>query len=141
MIFEPLQRSSAVAPPLLANHSAKALSIFSLHSISISAASTVIFGGVVSSIVNVAEVVLELPHWSVAVKVTITLPVSPQSSARLPASFVQVISLQLSVAIAPPLLAIQAASASAFPVPSHSTNSSCAAVEISGAVPSMIVIT
>ena len=37
-------------------------------------------GAVVSSIVNVAVVVLVLPQASVAVKITVAVPVAPQSS-------------------------------------------------------------
>ena len=47
--------------------------------VSLSAAVSML-GLVVSSIVNVAVVVLALPQSSVAVNVTIALPVAPQSS-------------------------------------------------------------
>ena len=50
------------------------------HSTVSSSAAVSIVGLVVSSIVNVAVVVLALPQSSVAVNVTIALPVAPQSS-------------------------------------------------------------
>ena len=43
----------------------------------------VTLGGVVSSIVKVASVVLALPQPSVTVKMTVVLPVAPQPSLRI----------------------------------------------------------
>ena len=62
--------------------------------------------GPVSSIVNVAVVLLLLPQSSVAVKVTV-MPVAPQSSLKASKSLLQVTSLHASDAMAPPLLASQ----------------------------------
>ena len=53
-------------------------------------------GAVVSSIVNVAVVLLLLPQSSVAVKVTVAIPVAPQSSLKEAKSLLQVTSLQAS---------------------------------------------
>ena len=76
-------------------------------------------GAVVSSMVNVAEQVLSLPQSSVAVKVTVALPVSAQRSLRAVKSCVIVTSLsQLSVADAPARKAVNSAM---LPAPSHST--------------------
>ena len=50
-------------------------------------ASAVNVGFVVSSIVNVAVVVVVLLQSSVAVKVTNAMPVDPQSSDKQPATF------------------------------------------------------
>ena len=63
-------------------------------------------GLVVSSIVNVAVVVLILPQSSVAVNVTKVEPLVPQLPVKSPTkSFVHTIgSLHTSVAVAPPLL-------------------------------------
>ena len=47
-------------------------------------------GAVVSSIVNVAVVLLLLPQSSVAVKVTVAMPVAPQSSLNASKSLLQV---------------------------------------------------
>ena len=67
-----------------------------------------IVGAVVSSIVNVAVVVLVLPHASVAVKITVADPVAPQSSLNDVKLLLQVTPLHTSVAVAPPLLASHA---------------------------------
>ena len=80
-----------------------------------------IVGAVVSSIVNVAVVVAVLPHASVAVKITVALPVAPQSSLNAVKLLLQVTPLHASVAVAPPLLASHAFSAAVLPAPSHST--------------------
>ena len=55
-----------------------------------------------SSIVNVAVVLLLLPQSSVAVKVTMAEPVAPQSSLKVSKSLLHVTLLQASDAIAPP---------------------------------------
>ena len=55
-----------------------------------------------SSIVNVAVVVLLLPHSSVAVNVTVAEPVAPQSSDSTVKLCVYVTLPQASVAEAPP---------------------------------------
>ena len=70
-----------------------------------SAASAVMTGAVVSSTVNVAVVLLALPHMSVAVKVTVTEPVLPQSSLKAGAAGLMLHMTspsQLSEAAAPP---------------------------------------
>ena len=59
-------------------------------------------GLVVSSIVNVAAVLLALPQSSVAVNVTVAEPVAPQSSLKPSKSLLQVTSLHTSDAVAPP---------------------------------------
>ena len=89
--------------------------------------------------VNVAEVSLLLPQSSVAVKVTVALPVAPQSSLSPSKSLDQVTPLQMSLAAAPPWLASQALRASVLPAPSHSTVSSEEAVSMDGAVVSSMV--
>ena len=77
---------SVAAPvfPLEANQSANSVAFPapSLSTVSLEAV-TVIVGSVVSSIVNVAVVVLVLSQASVAVNITSTAPVAPQSSERL----------------------------------------------------------
>ena len=55
-------------------------------------------GAVVSSMVNVAVVLVALPQSSVAVKVTVAAPVAPQSSLKAAKSLLQVTPLQASVA-------------------------------------------
>ena len=95
-------------------------------------------GAVVSSMVKVADTLLLLPQSSVAVKVTVAEPVAPQSSLNATKLLLQVTPLQISEAVAPPLLFNHAFRASALPAPSHSTVSSEAAV-ISGLVVSSIV--
>ena len=91
-------------------------------------------GFVVSSIVNVAVVVLALPQSSVAVKITVAVPVAPQSSLKATKSLLQVTVLQLSVADAPPWLLSHAFNASMLPMPSHSTVESEAIISSVGAV-------
>ena len=61
-----------------------------------------------SSIVNVAVVFESFPQSSVAVNSTVAEPVAPHKSDRLVKLFDQVTFPQLSVAVAPPLLANQA---------------------------------
>ena len=93
-----------------------------------------------SSMVKVAVVVLALPQSSVAVKVTLALPVAPQRSLNALKSLVQVTLLHSSVAAAPPLLASQAFSSVVLPAPSHSTVWSEALVVMVGGVLSSTVI-
>ncbi len=140
-ITPPLQISLALAPPLFANHAASAPALPApSHSTIESLAAVVISGAVVSLMVNVAVVVLKLPHESVALNVTRAEPVLPQPSLRPPKLFDQITPpLQISLALAPPLFANHAASAPALPEPSHSTIESLAAVVISGAVVSLMV--
>ena len=99
-------------------------------------------GGVVSSMVKLAVVGLELPHSSVAVKVTVTDPVPPHRSLRLAGLklLVQVTLPQISVAVAPALLCTQAVRFIRFPWPSHSTIRFCVGVPIAGAEVSCMVI-
>ena len=78
-----------------------------------------IVGGVVSSIVNVAVVDAEFPHPSVAVNVTVAVPVAPQSSDSSLKLFDQPTAEQSSVAVAPPCVANQLLRSSRFPFPSH----------------------
>ena len=93
-----------------------------------------------SSMVKVAVVVLALPQSSVAVKVTLALPVAPQRSLNALKSLVQVTLLHSSVAAAPPLLANQALISAILPEPSHSTVKSLLVTVIVGAVLSSTVI-
>ena len=135
------QVSELDAPPLEANQAFKsALFPAPSHGTVKSLAAVSILGSVVSSIVNVAVVVLEFPQTSVAVKVTVAAPVAPQRSESALKSLDQVTPLQLSDADAPPLEANQAFKAAAFPAPSHSTVLLLAAVLIVGAMVSSTVI-
>ncbi len=72
-----------------------------------------ITGAVVSSVVKVAVVELKFPQASVAVKVTVSVPVAPQASLRPVLSLVQVTPEHASEASAPPLSANHAVNASA----------------------------
>ena len=92
-----------------------------------------------SSIVNVAVVLEALPHSSVAVKVTVALPVAPQSSDNPVKSLVHVMLPQRSVAKAPPLDANHSSRSSVFPCPSHSTVRLDACTSITGELVSSIV--
>ena len=74
------------------------------------------------------------PQVSVAVKVTVALPVLPQPSLRPSKLLVQVTLEHESEAEAPPLEANQAAKACAFPFPSHSTVALVAMISIVGAI-------
>ena len=65
-----------------------------------------------------------MPQASVAVKVTVALPVSPQSSLRPVKSLLHSTAPQISVAIAPPLLPSQFSILIVLPTPSHSTTKS-----------------
>ena len=137
----PEQPSEAVAPPFDASQlfSSVVLSLPS-HSTELSLAEESMVGAVVSSIINVAEVVENNPHSSVAVKVTKAEPVLPQSSLKVVKSLVQVSPEQPSEAIAPPLFINQFAKASlGSDVPSHSTVLSDATKSIVGSVLSAIV--
>ena len=137
----PLQASVAEAPPLLASQASRSAALPApSHSTVASIASTTA-GAVVSSIVNVAVVLVALPQSSVAVKVTVAAPVAPQSALNASKSLLQVTPLQASVAEAPPLLASQASRSAALPAPSHSTVASIASTTILGAIASVTVMT
>src|SRR5438132_486099 len=97
-------------------------------------------GGVESLIVKVAVVLLALPQSSVAVNLTVAAPVAPHRSLRAVKSLLQVTPPHASVAVAPPWLASQVASAALLPLPSHSTVASAAGVVIEGGVVSLTVI-
>ena len=87
----PLHWSEAEAPPLELNHALSSVGLPApSHSTVMSADSTSMLGFVVSSMVNVAVVELVLPQASVAVKVTVALPVAPQSSLRAVKSLLHV---------------------------------------------------
>jgi hypothetical protein len=102
-------------------------------------ASVSIVGAIVSTIVNVAVVLVALPHESVAVNVTVAAPVAPQPSLKPVKLFVHLTPLHTSLALAPPLLANHAANAAVLPCPSHATVKSDASVSIVGAIVSIIV--
>ena len=92
-----------------------------------------ITGAVVSTIIKSAEVVLALPHSSVAMKVTVVK--DPQTSLfNIVKSLVQVIAEHASDATAPPLFANQVFSSDVLPVPLHSTILSLATISIEGVV-------
>ena len=95
-----------------------------------------IVGLVVSSIVNVAEVVLVLPQASLTVNMTVALPVPPHPLLRPVKLLLHVNSLPqaASVATAPPWVFNQLMSASLLPFPSHGTVRFAAAVAMIGAV-------
>ena len=138
----PEHTSDALAPPLLDNHAAKAPegSDVPSHSTVLSEAATSIVGFAVSSMVKVAVVVVKFPQASVAVKVTVSVPVAPQSSLRPVLSLVQVTPEHASEALAPPLAANHAAKApEGSDVPSHCTVLFAAAVVKVGTVVSSIV--
>ena len=96
-------------------------------------------GLVVSTLLNVAVVVAEFPQPSVAVKVTVAEPVSPQPSESVEKLWDQITPEQLSAALAPPFVANQVIKSSVTP-PSilHSMVWSEAAVVITGGVVSWI---
>ena len=79
-----------------------------------------IVGLVVSSIVKVAVYEEGLSQMSVAVNVTTTEPVAPQSSDNATKSLDHSKSLQLSTAVAPPLSSNHASNSAMLPKPSHS---------------------
>ena len=136
----PPQTSEAVAPPLLANHAFNA-SVLPMPSHStVWSEASVMSGLVVSSMVNVAVVLLLLSQSSVTVNVTVTEPVAPQSSLKPSKSLLHSKLLQLSVADAPPLLSNQALRSSMLPAPSHSTVWSDAIGMMTGASSSMRVM-
>ena len=81
---------------------------------------------------------LLLPQSSVAVKVTVAVPVAPQSSLKASKSLLQVTSLHASDAMAPPLLAASV-KVSCVARAVHSTVASMAAMSMAGAVVSSIV--
>src|SRR5687767_11743026 len=93
-------------------------------------------GGVVSTIVKVAVVLLLNPSLSVAVKVTVAAPVSPHRSDNEIKSFVHVIGPQGSDAIAPALVVNQLVRSAELPLPSHSTVRSDAGTMMDGPTPS-----
>ena len=109
------------------------------HSIVKSEASVSMLGDVVSSIVNVDVVVDSLPQSSVAVNVTVALPVDPQSSESAVKSLLQVTPEQTSLAEAPPFEFNQACKSTSLPSPSHSTVVSEASTSTLGDVVSAIV--
>ena len=128
-----LHTSEAVAPPLLASQSFNA-SMFPMPSHStVWSEAMVISGDMVSSMVKVAVVLLALSQSSVAVKITVTEPVAPQSSLKPAKSLLHSMLLQLSVAEAPPLLSNHASNAAMLPMPSHSTVWSAACMSMTGA--------
>src|SRR5690606_41196747 len=97
-------------------------------------------GSVVSSTVKVAVAVAELPHSSVAAKVTVAEPLSPHSSESAVKLLVQVrLVEQLSEAEAATLEANQSFSAWLFSEPSHSTVTSLATMSMVGSVVSSMV--
>lgn len=85
----------------------------------VATACLVITGGWVSEYVNVAVVEMVRPHESEAKKVTGLI--LTQSGSRAMKLLVQVTAPQLSVAVAPPLLANQEAKSEFASVPVHST--------------------
>src|ERR1051325_11229174 len=95
----------------------------------------VICGAVVSCTVTVRWQVLWLPQASVAVKVTVAVPLAPQPSLRAVKSFVTTALPQVSVALAK---ASHAAICAALPVQSHS-NTALVGQVISGKVVSCTV--
>ena len=106
----------------------------------LSEAATSIVGFAVSSMVKVAVVVVKFPQASVAVKVTVSVPVAPQSSLRPVLSLVQVTPEHTSDALAPPLVDNHAAKVpEGSDVPSHCTVLFAAAVVKVGTVVSSMV--
>ena len=96
-------------------------------------------GAVVSSIVNVAEVVAKLPEPSVTVNVTVSAPVAPHKSLKPVELCVQVKGPHASVAVEPPWLLNHALKAVTLPEPSHSTVELAAASVITGSTLSSTV--
>ncbi len=130
------QASLASAPPLSASQAFNSESLFGPHSFVASEAATSSVGAVLSVSENVAEVVAVRPQASVAVKVTVALPVFPQPVNPVK-SLLHATPPHKSLAVAPPLSASQASSAPV--VPSHSAESSDAGVSIVGGVVSSMV--
>ena len=77
-------------------------------------------GAVVSSIVNVAVVLLLLPQSSVAVKVTVAMPSHPVTTQCREVIAPSHVAASVR-GIAPPLLASHASRSALLPEPSHST--------------------
>jgi hypothetical protein len=90
--------------------------------------------------VNVAVVVIVLPHASLTVNITVVLPVPPHPSLRPVKLLLHVNSLlqAASIATAPAWVFNQLMSASLLPFPSHCTVRFAAAVVMTGAVLSVI---
>ncbi len=110
------------------------------HCTVVSCAIISINGDVVSSIINKAVVLLELPHSSVAIKETVVEPDNPQSGSKFPIIVFQVMLPHASVAVAPPLSFNHILNALEFPDPSHSTISFDTVVVIIGASESTLKI-
>ena len=91
----------------------------------------------VSTIVKVASRVIELPLESVSVKVTVSVPVAPQSSLKPELSLVTVTPVQLSVPVK--VIFSQLSNSDTFPVPSHSTVKSLGGVTHVGSSVSLTV--
>ncbi len=117
----PEHPSEASAPPLSANQAAKAPegSDVPSHSTVLSDAATSIVGSVVSTIVKVASRVMALLLESVRVKVTVSVPVAPQSSLKPVLLVVMVTDPQLS--IPEKVLFNQLLNSVVFPEPSQAT--------------------
>ena len=138
----PEQLSDATAPPLESNHvwSSSVLPL-PLHSTIIFAAAVVKVGAVVSSMVNEAVDVEVLPESSVAVNITVALPVLPQPSLNPLKLLDQVMLEQVSEAVAPPWLDNQACNAVVLPLPSHCSVRLLASVITGGVVSITFIIT
>ena len=91
----------------------------------------------VSTIVKVASRVIELPLESVSVKVTVSVPVAPQSSLKPELSLVTVTPVQLSVPVK--VVFSQLSNSVIFPLPSHSTVKSLGGVTHVGSSVSLTV--
>ena len=114
----PEHPSEASAPPLSANQAVNA-SVVPSHSTVLSDAATSIVGSVVSTIVKVASRVKALLLESVRVKVTVSVPVAPQSSLKSVLLVVMVTEPQLS--IPEKVLFNQLLNSVVFPEPSQAT--------------------
>ena len=104
------------------------------------AGNVAITGGVLSIIEKMADVVVEFPHASLAVKVTIAEPLLPHNLEIDEKSFVQLTAELLSVASAPPFESSQAFNSLIFPFPSHSTVLFSACLLMTGAVFSTLTV-
>ena len=119
----PLQMSEATAPPLLDSQAFRAAVLpVPSHSTVWLEASVSMLGSTLSSMVKVSVMVLAFMQSSMAVNVTVALPVSPQSLLRPSKSWDHVTVPQSSVAVAPPWSSSQAFNSVGFPVPSHSAS-------------------
>jgi hypothetical protein len=117
-----LHASIAEAPPLLASQELSAAVLPDPSQATVwFAAGVPIEGGVVSTMVNVPEIVDVLPHASEAVKVTVAEPVAPHKSDNPLKLLVHVTLLQASVAVAPALLLNQLFKSAMLPEPSQDT--------------------